>query len=161
LLEHREGFVARSEVKDAAFSEVPDGTRAEAFAFIPTLLKDHGVGFRHMKGFAVHLSLANVPREWEAFGNGMVWKKGGDVSGCSVCAVGWKNATGEGECPTTRVSFFEERGYAISGFRDATPRPIIEEFECHGSAFVCRKHLQSVLFGPLLHDADEGFAPMR
>src|SRR6478672_2737875 len=58
---HGEGLVTGSEVKDAAFSDLPHAAAAKMLTLIPPLLKDDGIWLRHMKRLVVHFGVRHIP----------------------------------------------------------------------------------------------------
>ena len=54
-------FVAWAEVEDAAFTDLPEATAAEEFAFVPALFEDHGIWGWDVERFVVHFGLSDIP----------------------------------------------------------------------------------------------------
>ena len=144
------GFVARAEVEDAAFTDLPEATAAEEFAFVPALFEDHGIWGWDVERFVIHFGLGDIPFGGQTGGDGVEGQKGGDVGGRAIGAVGWENAMGEDEAP--EIAFVGEGGGEEGvAFRGVVDGFFVEEFPLGVGAIGEGDLGEGIGFGAILH----------
>jgi hypothetical protein len=81
------GFMARSEIKDFSFADIPSHAAPETFAFGPCFFEDNLVRVRYMKWFVVHFCLWYLERLRQTSGDGVVGQLGGEEPGLAIRSV--------------------------------------------------------------------------
>jgi hypothetical protein len=99
LFVNRKNLMARREVEDSTFANLPDTVAAEMIALVRVLFEDNRVRRRNVEGFVVHFRLADIPPCGQPGGDGMLPQECCHMRRRTVRAVGGENTLGERKSP--------------------------------------------------------------